>query len=442
MFQRFRPSSLPLLLLVIACGVHGPAQATPPAPKPTELEALVDSSLAHYRWLHEHPELSGQEEKTAAYLARALGQLGIPVETKVGGHGLVAQLKNGPGKVLLLRTELDALPVHEDTGLPYASREKGRPEGQLEETSIMHACGHDLHMAAWLGTAEYLVTHKSMWHGTVVLVGQPAEETLRGARAMFSAGLLERIPRPDLAFAIHDHDQLPVGQIGYSVGPYAASADSVSITVFGRGGHGAYPQLAVDPIVLASRIVLALQTIVSRESDPLEPVVISVGSIHGGTKNNVIPERVQLELTVRTYSETSRAKVLAAIQRIAASEALSANAPSPPKVEIEPGTGVAMNAPDTTRELVSLLGKRWGAQQLSELPKEMGSEDFGEFSRAGIPSVQLMIGAADRERYEQYQRDGSPLAPIHSSRFAPALPGTLRTGLLVEIETALHVLRR
>ncbi len=400
---------------------------------------LVARAQRDYEWLHSHPELSGLEETTSKYLVERLRSLGFRVRDKIGGFGIVGVLQNGAGKTALLRTELDALPVLEQTDVSFKSLAKAIPLGQTEQVCVMHACGHDVHMASLLAVAEYFASHRNEWRGTLVLVGQPAEETLTGARAMFEARLLDGISKPDLAFAIHNDELIPVGKIGYRAGPYAASADWLHIEVFGKGGHGAYPHLTVDPIVLASKIVLSLQTIVSRENDPLDPVVVTVGKIAGGTKNNIIPDQVSLDLMVRTYSEDVRKKTLAAIERIAVAEAVAANAPKRPTIEITPGTNAVINDPASTEKLRAALEKRFGQENLVEAPRSMGSEDFSEFGKAGIPSVMLAVGAANPDVVAAWKKGGPPPPSSHSGDYLPA-KDTLRTAIEVEIEGLLTVL--
>jgi len=369
-----------------------------------------------------------------------LTELGIPFEAGIGGHGLVAtptrghvQGRGGP------RADMDALPIAEDTGVPFASRAHAHDDsGDL--VPVMHACGHDVHMAAWVGTADYLSKHLQTWSGTLVLVAQPAEEKLSGARAMLKSGLFTRFPRPDVAFAIHVHDQLAVGSVGYTPGPFAASADSVDLVVHGRGGHGAYPQHTIDPIVIASRIVLGLQTIVSRENDPFDPAVVSVGSFHGGTKHNAIPDSVKLQVTVRTYRPATRTRVLAAIARIANAEAAASGAETPPTITVSEGTATAVNDPERTKLVVASLRKALPAQTFVELPPEMGSEDFGEYASAGVPSVMLQVGVAPTEKVAALKHGGPPLSPIHSGKFLPARPDSLRNAILVETNAALTFL--
>src|SRR5262245_36414195 len=285
-----------------------------------------------YKDLHRNPELAFQETQTTAKLAARLKTLGFEVTTGVGKTGIVAIMKNGAGPTVMLRTELDALPVAEKTSLPFASSTTTKnASGQL--VPVMHACGHDLHMSAWAGTARLMAEHKDRWRGTLMMVGQPAEEVLAGARAMLTDGLFTRFPRPDFALSLHDDDTMPAGTVGYRAGVFRAMSDAVTITVYGRGGHAAMPHNTIDPVVLAARIVVSLQTVVARENNPVDPVVVTVGSIHGGTAGNVIPDEVRLQLSVRTYTQEIRTRTLEAIRRVAKGEAIAAGATREPLVE-------------------------------------------------------------------------------------------------------------
>lgn len=432
------------LLAVLAFGtaLSRPGLADPPGSDRSSdpIARIAALEQKRYEWLHAHPELSGQESKTAAFLAREVRKLGFVVRERIGGHGLVATLKNGQGKTLMVRTELDALPVVEETGLPYASRVKARPPGG-EESAVMHACGHDLHMAAWLGAAEFFASQRDLWQGTLILIAQPAEETLQGARAMLNAGLLGDSARPDLVFALHAHDQLPVGTVGFTEGPFAASADSVSIVLYGKGGHGAYPENAIDPIVMAAKLIVSLQTIVSREVNPLTPAVLTIGSVHAGTKDNVIPGEARLELTVRAYSDETRKQILSAIERLTNAEAKGMNAPRPPLITVRPGAGVAVNDPEMTRALIARLRKK-EIFELVSLPREMGSEDFAEFGRAGLRSVMLMVGTAPKDLVPKARRAGAKPSSLHSGTYAPAMPGSLEAAIRIHAEVGLSVLAR
>jgi amidohydrolase len=404
------------------------------------LDRIYPEVESLYKVLHRHPELSGHEEQTAATLAGHLRQLGFEVTTGVGGHGVVGVLRNGAGKTVMLRTELDALPIEEQTDLPYASRVTAEdPSGAT--VGVMHACGHDLHMAAWVGTAMLLSRSREAWRGTLLFVGQPAEEQGNGALALLRAGLFERFPRPDFAVAIHDNADLPAGTVGTTPGFALANVDSVDITIHGIGGHGAYPQTTVDPIVIAARVVVALQTIVSRENNPLDPAVITVGSIHGGTKHNIIPDEVRLQLTVRSYKDEVRRRLLDAIRRIAEAEAQAARAPRPPEVVVVEGTPATFNDPELTRRMAAALTRALGPAAVVAVDPVMGGEDFSEYHRAGVPAAMFWVGAVERERYRQALAAGQVLPSLHSARFAPDL-AALRTAVAGETAVLLDLLGR
>ena len=410
---------------------------------PAAVEGL-DSIYPHldqlYLDLHKNPELSTKEEKTAQKLAAELRQLGFEVTTGVGGTGVVGLLRNGKGPTVLLRTELDALPVEEKTGLPYASTVKGvNPAGQT--VPVMHACGHDAHMAAWTGTATLLARHKDRWRGTVMMIGQPAEETVQGARAMLGDGLFSRFPKPDFAVAVHDSSDQPAGKIYFVPGFGMASVDSVDITIFGRGGHGAKPNTTVDPIVIAARTVLSLQTLVSREKDPLDPAVVTVGSIHGGNKYNVIPDEVKLQLTVRAYKPEVRKQLLDGIARIAKAEAAAANAPKEPAIKFSEAQDPTYNDPELSRRLSAALAKQLGADNVLEARPEMVAEDFGEFGKAAqAPSVLIRVGAVAPDKFEAARAAGTPLPSLHSSTFAPDRERTIKTAVSALTLSAIELL--
>lgn len=383
-----------------------------------------------YQQLHAEPELSLQEEKTAARLAEQMRRLGWEVTEKVGGHGVVAVLKNGPGPVVLVRTDMDALPIVEQTGLPYASRVRSKDRfGQ--EVGVMHACGHDIHMACWVGTAQVLTALRQQWSGTLVFVAQPAEEIVAGARRMLEDGLYRRFPKPDYALALHCDAQLPAGMVAYRAGLALAAADAVDIVVKGKGGHGAAPHLTVDPVVLAARIILDLQTIVSREVNPLEPVVITVGSIHGGTKHNIIPNEVRLQLTVRTTRTETRDQVLRAIERLCRAAAQGARAPEPEvRVHLDEYTPPTVNDPVLTERCVGVFRAVLGAANVRERPPVMGAEDFGRFAAENTPIFLFFLGTVEPELFAAAQKaDAPPLPGLHSDRFAPVPEPTLRTGV-------------
>jgi hippurate hydrolase len=399
-----------------------------------------------YLWLdlHQHPELAFQEIQTSAKLAARVKALGYEVTTGVGRTGIVAVMKNGPGPTVMLRTELDALPVEEKTNLPFASKVVVK-NASGQSIPVMHACGHDMHMSAWVGTARLLAEHKDRWHGTLVMVGQPAEEGGGGASAMLKDGLFTRFPRPDFALSLHDDDTMPAGAIGYHPGPFRAMSDGVTIIVHGRGGHAAMPMNTVDPIVLAARIVLALQTIVSRENNPTDPVVITVGSIHGGTQGNIIPDEVRLQLSVRTYTPEGRRKTLAAIRRIARGEAISAGAPSEPEV-IDRGDNAAgsvvYNDPALTARLAKALKAGLGDKAVVEMPAKMTSEDFAEYWNTGrVPSALLHIGAVNPAKFAEIQRTGIPGPAPHSPEWAPDREPTIKGAIRAEVTELLELFR-
>ena len=392
------------------------------------LETILQKEYAPleslYHDLHAHPELSLKEERTSIRMAEELEKIALRVSRRVGGHGVVAVLENGLGPVVLLRSDMDALPLMEATGLPYASQESG----------VMHACGHDIHMTCLVGTAKVLIQIKNQWKGTLVFIAQPAEEKGQGAQAMIDDGLFTRFPKPDYALALHVDSQLPTGKVGYRSGPAFANVDSVDLTVYGRGGHGAYPHLTVDPIVIASEIVVALQTIVSRELKPYETAVVTVGSIHGGTKHNIIPNEVKLELTLRSYADETRNQILEAIQRISSSVARAHRAPRDPDIRITESIPSTYNDPKLVNRILGVFRKNFGEDSVIEKDPEMGGEDFGLFGRAGIPAFMFRIGSVARGR--------KPLPSLHSAEYAPDLKPTLTLGVQALSLAALELLNR
>jgi len=409
------------------------------------LDTMINSDLASlvatYKTLHAAPELSHHEEKTAAFFANQLRTLGFTVTERVGkyenpewtSYGVVAVMKNGPGPTVLLRTELDALPVDEKTGLPYASKVKTKNDAG-QEVSVMHACGHDIHMTSMLGTARVLAALKDQWSGTLVLIGQPAEEVIDGARSMMRAGLYERFPRPDYVIALHDSADLEAGKVGYTAGYAMASSTSVDIKIRGLGGHGARPETTRDPIVVAAQVILALQTIVSRENSPLDPAVVTVGSIHGGTKHNIIPEEVDLQITVRAYKEDVRKRVLASIERITKGVALAAGIPEDraPIVKYSETqvTAATYNDPQLTERLGAVFVRVLGDDNVVKLPPVMMSEDFGYLSdEQKIPATLFTLGAIDPVKVKESRETGTRLPSLHSALFYPLPEPTLRTGI-------------
>ncbi|MGZ7040481.1 MAG: M20 metallopeptidase family protein [Thermoanaerobaculia bacterium] len=403
------------------------------------IDRVMPSLLTLYTSLHEAPELSMQEAKTSVTVAKQLRDAGFTVTERVGRYeeagatcyGVVAVMKNGDGPVVLVRSDMDALPVTEQTKLPYSST-----------GPVMHACGHDVHMTTLVGTARMLAETKSQWHGTVMLIGQPAEEVVKGASAMLRDDLYTKFPRPQYAIAIHDNSNMPAGQIGYTPGYFMASADSINVTMRGQGGHGAAPQSTKDPVVAAAEFVLALQTLVSRENSPLDPVVVTVGSIHGGTKRNVIPDEVNLLMTVRTYKPEVRKRVLASIERTAKGIALAAGMPAdrPPIVELLQGesTESTYNDPALTNRLARALERGMGAPNVVQIDPLMVSEDFGRFGLdRQIPVCMLNVGAVDPAKIAS----GARLPSLHSSEFAPVPDPTIRGAVKAMTLSVMELLR-
>jgi len=414
-----------------------PASTSSPVLAP--LEAIYPDLEKLSIDLHQNPELSFHEEKTAAKMADRLRALGYQVTTGVGKTGVVGVLRNGKGPTVMLRTDLDALPVEEKTGLPYASTVT-TTDDKGATVHVMHACGHDIHMASWVGAATLLSRGKNLWRGTLVMVGQPAEEAGGGAREMIEDGLFTKFPKPDFAVAIHDSASAAAGKVEYVPGYSFANVDSVDITIYGKGGHGAYPHTTVDPIVIAARTVLALQTIVGRENNPLDPAVVTVGSIHGGTKHNVIPDEVKLQLTVRSYKDEVRKHLLEAIERIAKAEAAAARAPKPPEVKVTDGTPATYNDPALTKRIAGALQRGLGAANVSEGVPVMAGEDFSEYGRAGVPATVLWVGAVEPKKLAAAKAGGPSLPSLHSSEFAPDREPTIRTGVETVTLAAMELL--
>lgn len=411
------------------------------SPSPADVDALLPALDATYQHLHKNPELSRQEEKTAAFLLAKLKALGVPTTAKVGGHGLVAVMQNGPGRTVLVRTDLDGLPVEEKTSLAYASTATAKDESG-KTVPVMHACGHDVHMSAWLGTAMLLAKLKAQWKGTVVLVAQPAEETGAGAKAMLSDGLLERFRKPDAAIALHNYADLPSGRAALVPGYALANVDSIDVTLFGKGGHGAYPHTAVDPIVMAAHVVLALQTLVSREQNPLDPAVVSVGSIHGGSTHNIIPDEVTLQLTVRSYKPETRQALRDGIARIVKAEAEAMRSPKAPVIKVTPGPAAVFNDPALTSRVAGALEASLGKDNVVTIDRVMGAEDFGAYGAGGnFPSVLVWLGTVEPKRWAEAHAKGEALPALHSPLFAPDRLATLRTGVMALTSATLELLR-
>ena len=384
----------------------------------------MGSLMAIYRDLHSNPELSFQETRSAAKLVAEAKKLGFEVATGIGKTGVVAVLKNGPGPVVLLRADMDGLPVAEQTGLAFASKAKGRTEDGVD-SAIMHACGHDTHMSSWIGAARRLVELKKEWSGTLVMIGQPAEEIGKGAKAMLDDGLYTRFPKPSRVIAFHDSASLPAGTIGIKPGYALANVDSVDLTVKGVGGHGAYPHTTKDPIVLAARIVTAVQTLVSREVEPQQPSVVTAGSIHGGTKHNIIPDQVEVQFTVRSYTDETRRLLLDGIARIARGEAIAAGVPDDrmPVVVVRDGfTPATFNTEPATSRLIAEFEKSFGKERVVAAAAVMGGEDFSQFYLADKSSIQstiFWVGGVPQEKWDAAKGDTTKLPSLHSATWAP-----------------------
>jgi amidohydrolase len=418
-------------------------------------ESELPSLLAIYKDIHSHPELSAHEARTSAIIAREMRAAGCEVTDHFGkydkpnlkGYGVIGLMKNGEGPKVLVRTDMDALPVEEETGLPYASKVTTKDD-EGKDVHVMHACGHDAHMAAFIGTVRALQRLKGQWHGTIMFVGQPAEETLNGARALLGAGLYDRFGKPDFALGYHDNSFLETGKIAVCEGYTYANSDSVNITVQGMGGHGALPHTTKDPIVLSAEIINALQTIASRENNPIDPVVVTVGSIHGGTKHNIIPNEVKMQINVRTYKPDVRDHVLAAIDRIAKGIATAAGIPveRAPIVEVlrDQSARATYNNPDLTRRLVAVWKKELRADNVENIDPVMVSEDFSEYSLPdhSIPACDFFIGAVDPAKIAESKKTGTPLPSTHSSKFAPVPEPTIRVGIIGMTSAVLELMKK
>ncbi|MDR3675283.1 MAG: amidohydrolase [Acidobacteriota bacterium] len=425
-----------------------------------QLDGLVDrempSLLSTYKSLHAAPELSHHEEKTSAFVAGQLRSLGYTVTDHIGkyaghpewvGYGVVGVLKNGAGPTVYVRTELDALPVEEITGLPYASKVRTKDDSG-REVGVMHACGHDIHMTSFLGTAKLLAELKDQWQGTLVVLAQPAEEAISGAKSMLDDGLYTRFPRPDYVLALHDSPGLEAGKVGYTPGYAMANSTAVDVILRGIGGHGSAPQAAKDPIVEAAQFILAIQTIVSRENSPFDPAVVTVGSIHGGTRYNIIPDEVRLQLTIRTYKEEVRQHILASLQRIAQGIATADGIPAslaPSVIASDSEYTPAMyNDPPLTLRLAEVFKRALGADNVAEMPAVMASEDFGRFGLENrqIPICQFSLGAVDGAKLVESRRTGVPLPGLHSNLWAPVPEPTLRTGVKSMTSAVLDLMKK
>jgi amidohydrolase len=425
-------------------GWDGAVAAAEPGTGVNEIKAWTAEQLPGlinlYRHFHVHPELSLKEQETSAKFAAELKAAGCEVTTGVGGFGVVGLLKNGDGPTLMLRTDLDALPVVEQTGLAYSSQVKVK-DSAGQEVGVMHACGHDIHMTTVIATVRYLANHKAAWRGTLMAIGQPAEERVLGAEAMLKDGLFERFPKPTFAIALHVDAALAAGKVGVRAGYSLANSDSIDITVKGKGGHGAYPHTTIDPIVQAADLVLALQTIVSREVKPTEPAVITVGSIHGGTKHNIIGDTCHLQLTVRSYSEEVRQQLFKAIERKAKAVAASYNAPEP-KIVISDGTPALFNDQKLATRMEGLFRRTLGEEQVTLAEQSMGGEDFSRYGKAGVPILMYRLGTIEATRLARMEQLGQDPPSLHSPFFYPDAEPTLSTGVLTMVLSSLELLAK
>jgi len=414
------------LVLAATPGLAAPLDV---AATKARVDAVLDKSYPHldalYKDIHAHPELGFQEVNTAAKLAKEMRALGFEVTEHVGQTGIVAIYRNGAGPLVMIRTELDALPMEEKTGLPYASRATAVWKGK--QTFVDHSCGHDIHMTSWVGTATALVALKSQWSGTVMFIGQPAEETVGGAKAMLADGLFQRFGKPDMGFALHDGPSA-YGEVDYQPGVHTSAADSLEITFKGRGGHGSMPNATIDPVLMASRFVVDLQSVVSREKDPAAFGVVSIGAINGGSAGNIIPDQVSLAGTIRSFDPGVQHHMWEGIERTARAEAAMAGAPAPDFQIIEGVKPVVNDEPLTERTGV-VFRAAFGDKAVRSKKPVYASEDYSEFIAAGVPSVFFGIGVYDPVRVAAADAGGPPLPVNHSPQFAPVPEPTIRTGV-------------
>ena len=410
--------------------VPRPAAAFDPALEQRSVSAVLDTGYprlkALYEDIHAHPELAFHEERTAALLAKRMKALGFDVTEHVGKTGLVGELRNGDGPTVMVRTELDALPMPELSGLSYASHAKAEWNGR--ETEVAHTCGHDLHMAIWVGTASALVAARDRWRGRLMFVAQPAEETTEGAKAMRADGLFERFGKPDLGFALHV-GPTAAGTLSFLAGPITATSDTLDITFVGRGGHGSAPSLTIDPVLMASRFVVDVQSVISREKGPFDAGVLTLGSLQAGAAPNVIPERARLLGTIRTLDELTRTRIVEGVRRTADAVAAMAGAPTP-EVTITPGARAVVNDATLTADTGALFKSLFG-DRAEAVPKNvnLGSEDYSELSGDGVPSVYFGIGGLDPQVVAQARAEGRYPPGNHSPYFAPVAEPTIRTGV-------------
>mgnify|MGYP002622485859 CR=1 FL=1 len=425
-----------LSLLLAVAGVVGIARAQPPSEWVGE---NMSSLIELYRWFHQHPELSNYEEQTAARLAKEWQQAGYEVHTGIGGHGIVGILKNGAGPTVMLRTDMDALPVIENTGLVYASQVTVKNKDG-SDTGVMHACGHDMHMTNLTGVARFLASHKDAWSGTLMLIGQPSEERGEGARRMLEDGLYERFPKPDMAIALHCDGALATGKIGYRAGYALANVDSVDVVMHGRGGHGAAPHTVIDPIVQAAQFITSVQTIVSREMDPIAPGVVTIGSIRGGTKHNVVPDSCKMQLTVRSYTPEVRKQILDGIRRKADAVAKGAGAPPPTVTVLEEFTPALFNDEELVQRVVPVFQRLLGEGNVVASQQAMGGEDFSRYAADGVPIFMFRLGTIEPKRLAGLTRGGMQPPSLHSAKYFPDPELALQTGVPAMCDSVLRLM--
>lgn len=433
--------TIPVLMMISSVVSGQPASIN------NRIIKLANDELAQYKGLyvdlHKNPELSFMEINTSKKMAEGLKSIGFEVTTGVGGNGVVGVFKNGVGKVILLRTDMDALPVKETTNLPFSSQIIMK-DASGAESPVMHACGHDLHMSVWLGTLKVLVSLKNEWKGTIVAIGQPAEEVSGGSNAMISDGLFKRFPKPDIALAWHVSAELPTGSIGYYPGAIFAGVNNLAITVYGRGGHGALPHTTIDPVVLSARIILDLQTIVSREINPVKPAVVTVGAIHGGTKNNIIPDEVKLLLTTRFFDDAVYKQIQLSIERITRGAAIAAGLPENKMPLIEYAKEFSppvQNDPKLVMNVVDIMKGFLGEEKVIQVDPATVAEDFGKYGRTEekIPIALFWLGGVNKEKYNDHLQNGTFLPPLHNSSFAPDFEPTFKTGVSTMTKTLIDL---
>jgi amidohydrolase len=428
----------PLLILLIVGSV---SQVSGQQDETKEwVESNLETLAKLYLNFHRNPELSFEERKTSARFAGELERMDAVVTRDVGGHGVVGIIENGPGPTVMLRADLDALPIKEQTNLPYASTVRVT-DTSGKEVGVMHACGHDIHMTSLIGAAGYLSANRDKWSGRLMLVGQPAEERGSGATAMLKDGLFEKFGKPDYAIALHCGATVASGKVALRPGYAMANVDSVDVTLFGRGGHGAYPHTAIDPIVEAAKFILDVQTIVSREVKPIEAAVITVGSIQAGTKHNIISDSCHLQLTVRSYSDEVRQQLIDGIERKAKAAALSVGA-ADPVIKVSEGTPALSNDPELTGKLTEVFKSNLGTENVIEAEPVMGGEDFSQYGRQGVPSLLFFLGTVDQRRLDRYQDLKTVPPSLHSALFYPDFEKTLETGVVCMASAALDLMKK